>query len=183
MTIKNSFLPTVLILILLTFLFACGQVESSKKISQVVNAKTSDHSLKVDTFSTFPPDIDGCSCYFSNDSIDFTNHDYIYVNDFAQISFLKINGVMTKFTQTDFKKVDNVNTYAKYKSDSYEFTIEVKDGKQSGDETQLKMGKIKLTDKKGNTLIRNFYGDAVASGIKKNLLLTRPLQKWRATFI
>lgn len=159
MTDKNSFLPTFSIFIIVTFLFACGQVNSSKNVSQIENSKPSDQQLKIDTFSTFPPEIDGCSCYFSNDSIDFKNSTYIFANDFAQISFLKINGFMTKFTQIDFKKIDEANTYVQYKSEEYEMTIEVKSGKQSGDETQLKTGTIKLTDKKGSTLIKDFYGE------------------------
>jgi hypothetical protein len=38
-------------------------------------------------------------------------------------------------------------------------TIESKDGIQNGDETWLKTGTIKLTDKNGKTITKTFYGE------------------------
>ncbi|MFO0477845.1 MAG: hypothetical protein ACK50L_03570 [Bacteroidota bacterium] len=159
MTFKNKFLPTFLTVVTLTFLFACGQSSSNKSVTQTDNIEPDEEVLTIDTFSTFPPEIDGCSCYFSNDSTAFNKSEYIYMNDFAQTSFLKINGVLTKFTQTDFKEVSKTTTMAKAKSDKYEMTIEVIDGKQSGDETELKSGTIKLTGKNGETITKTFYGE------------------------
>jgi hypothetical protein len=159
MTIKNRFLTTFSTLVTLTFLFACGQSNSYKSVSQTENIKSDDQALTIDTFSTFPPEIDGCSCYFSNDSTEFKKREYIYMNDYAQTSFLKVNGVLTKFTQTDFKEIDSLNIKAIYQSDSYEMTIESKDGIQNGDETWLKTGTIKLTDKNGKTITKTFYGE------------------------
>ena len=100
MTFKNKFLPIFLIAGMLTFLFVCGQSSSNKSVTQTDKIKPDEEVLTIDTFSTFPPEIDGCSCYFSNDSTEFNKREYIYMNDFAQTSFLKINGVLTKFTQT-----------------------------------------------------------------------------------
>jgi hypothetical protein len=159
MLFKNKFLSTFLTAVTLTFLFACGQSSSNKCVTQTDNKKPDNDILTIDTFSTFPPEIDGCSCYFSNDSAEFNKSEYIYMNDFAQTSFLKINGVLTKFTQTDYKEVSKTTTISKAKSDKYEMTIEVIDGKQSGDETSLKSGTIKLTDKNGKTIIKTFYGE------------------------
>ncbi len=159
MKYKNKFLPTFLTAITLTFLFACGQNNSNKNISQADNLTTDDQVLTIDTFSTFPPEIDGCSCYFSNDSTEFRKSEYIYINDYAQTSFLKISGVLTKFTQTDFKEIDSLNVKAEYKSDNYEMLIESKDSIQNGDETWLKTGTITLTDKKGKTITKTFYGE------------------------
>ena len=147
MTLKNQFLPIYFSIIILTVLSACG------------HSQTNEPGLTIGTFSTLPPEIEGCSCYFSTDSTEFRHGVYIYINDFAQISFLKINGIMTEFTQIDFKKVDETTTIAKAKSELYEMTIEVKDGKQSGEETSVKFGKIKLTDKTGRTVTKTFYGE------------------------
>lgn len=159
MKIKNRLSETILTVLILTFLLACGKSNSDKNVMQANNNAIDKPVLSIDTFSTFPTEIDGCSCYFSNNSAEFKKGEYIYVNDFAQTSFLKINGVMTKFKQTDLKKIDNVTTVAKAKSENYEMTIEVKDGIQSGDEASLKSGTIKLTDKKGKTIIKVFYGE------------------------
>jgi hypothetical protein len=155
----NKFLSTFLSITTLTLLFACGQSNSNKNVTQTDIKTTDDQVLSIDTFSIFPPEIDGCSCYFSNDSTEFNKGEYIYMNDFAQTSFLKINGVLIKFTQTDYKNVSKTTTVAKAKSDKYEMTIEVIDGKQSGDETALKSGTIKLTGKNGETITKTFYGE------------------------
>lgn len=152
MTSKNKYLSTILITVTLTLLLACRQGNSDKTMEQRVN-------LTIDTFTTVPPEIDGCSCYFSKDSLEFKKGDYVYVNDFAQTSFLRINGVLTKFTQTEFKEVNKTKTLAKAKSDKYEMTIEVFDGRQNGDETSLKTGTIKVTDKNGKTITMTFYGE------------------------
>jgi len=159
MIFKNKFISTILIAITVTFLFACGQSNNNKNVTQTDNEIIDDQVMTIDTFSTFPPEIDGCSCYFSNDSTEFKKSEYIYMNDYAQTSFLKINGVLTKFTQTDSKEIDSLNVIAKYKGDNYEMTIESKDGIQNGDETWLKTGTIKLTDKKGKTITKTFYGE------------------------
>lgn len=160
MTKKNKFKPTVLLVITLTLMFACRQ-KPKMVINDMPTITNSEQvaTLKIDTFSTFPPEIDGCSCYFSNNPLEFEEGKYIYANDFGDISFLKINGVLTKFKQTEFKKVSKSTIIAKFKSDSYEMTIEVVDGKQSGEETTLKTGTIKVTDKNGKTITKNFYGE------------------------
>ena len=159
MTFKNKFLQTIFIVVTLTFFFACGQNDSNNNVTQVDNTTIDNQVLTIDTFATFPPEIDGCSCYFANDSTEFKKGEYIYMNDFAQTSFLKINGLLTKFTQIDFKDIDSLNVKAKYKSDNFEMSIEVKDGPQNGDETMLKTGTIKLTHKNGQTITRTFYGE------------------------
>lgn len=135
--------------------FGCGQNNTGNKknnLASVINTT-------IDTFSSLPPEIVDCSCYFSNDSNEFKNGEYIYVNDFAEISFLKINGTMRKFVQTSFRKIDLSHSKAEYQSDGYKMTIEILEVKQSGYETSLKSGTIKLTDKNGKTITRSFYGE------------------------
>lgn len=159
MKFKNKILSRLLTVITLTFLFACGQSNTNKNTTQTDSIIPDNQALTIDPFSTFPPEIDGCSCYFSTDSTEFKKGKYIYMNDYAQTSFLKINGIMTKFTQIDFKEIDSLNLIVKYKSDNYKMTIEAKDGIQNGDETWLKTGTIKLTDKNGKTATKTFYGE------------------------
>lgn len=156
---RNKILTIFLSVTALTLLFACGQSNTKKNVTQTDSITKNDQTLTIDTFSTFPPEIDGCSCYFSNDSVEFKKGEYIYMNDFAQTSFLKINGVLTKFTQTEFKDLNKTTRIAKAKSDKFEMTIEIHDGIQNGDETWLNTGTIKLTDKNGKTITKTFYGE------------------------
>ncbi|WP_316635153.1 hypothetical protein [uncultured Flavobacterium sp.] len=159
MILKNKFILSSLI-VMIIILASCQKNNLNKDISQTKDKTIEKQvALSIDTFSTFPPEIDGCSCYFSNDSIEFKQEKYIFMNDFAETSFLKINGILTKFTQIDFKEIDSLNTIARYKSGNLNMTIELKDGKQNGDETYLKTGKIKLTNKNGKTITKTFYGE------------------------
>lgn len=156
---KSNFL-VLKVLSCFTFLFLFGcQLNSTKcpKSSNIL--KTKKQSISIDTFSTFPPEIDGCSCYFSKDSTDFINGAYIYMNDYNKISFLKINGVLTKFTQTNFKQITKSKSISKSASENYELTIEVRKAKQNGDETSLFEGTIKLKDKNGKIISSAFYGE------------------------
>ena len=146
-----KYFPVLISALIFTFFLSCKSGNS--------DGNTSDQLLSIDTFSTFPPEIEGCACYFSNNETDFKNDLYIYMNDHAQLSFLTINGVLTKFIQTEYKKIDSLNTVEKFRSDDYEITIHTIYGEQNGDETSLYSGTIELTDKKGKTIKKSFYGE------------------------
>ena len=144
--------------ILILNLFSCGQKEKNERLMNTDKNEETPVTLSIDTVSDFPPEISGCSCYFSNDSIEFKKEIYIYMNDFAQTSFLKINGKLTKFIQTEFKEITEIKTISIAKSSDYEITVEINNGTKYGYETSIHSGSIKLTDKKGNTITREFYG-------------------------
>ena len=155
----------LLFIFILLFMISCSNSKEKKfnniqqdTISNIVQS-AEKQTITIETFSTFPPEIDGCSCCFSNNATEFKKGEYIYMNDFAQISFMKINGVLTKFTLTDFQNIDSLNIKAKYKSDNYELIIETKDENQKDSETTIKFGTIKLTNKKGAIVSRRFYGE------------------------
>ena len=116
-----------------------------------------DEIADFDTFSTFPPEIDGCSCYFSNDKAEFKNEQYIFMYDFDKISFIKINGVLTKLIRVDGG--DNISYgKLKFKNDNYEMEIEFNEPKEEGYEAVHMTGKIKLKDKNGKTISKVMYG-------------------------
>lgn len=154
----NKFLRTFLIVLSLCYLGACGQTDGNKKNIQAGDIKNAKETITMETFSDFPPEIIGCSCYFSNDSIEFKQGEYIYMKDFSQTSFLKINGVLTKFTQTELN-INGATTIAKAKSDQFEMTIEINDGAPSDYEVSQKTGVIKLSDQKGNSITKTFFGE------------------------
>lgn len=145
--------------ILLAFVFACGPGGANKNAKQPGVAEAENYVLTVDTFSTFPAEIEGCSCYFSNDSTEFKQGEYIYMNDFGKISFLKINNVLVKFTQTGREEIDSLNVKETYKSDAYEMEIHIRHIGRNGYETWLNTGTITLKDKQGNSVEKKFYGE------------------------
>lgn len=133
--------------------FDDGQVTKTKK----PNIKNQE--LTIGTFSYFPSEIDGCSCCYSKDSLDFKNGSYIYANDFEQTSFLKINGILTKFIQSERKELNKNTRISIAKSAQYELTIEIHDVRKNGDETWINTGKITVKDKNGNRTTKSFYGE------------------------
>ncbi|MDR2009759.1 MAG: hypothetical protein LBQ22_04685 [Bacteroidales bacterium] len=124
------------------------------------NNTINEQNLTIDTFSTFPPEIDGCSCYFSEDSIEFENEQYIFMYDLWQVSFVKINGVLTKFTRIDDgnDEVHFSDFKTKFKNDNYEIEIEFNAVVGEGYESSLIIGRIKLTNRKGTTITKTMYG-------------------------
>lgn len=156
---RKSFLQVALAFIFLSFMFACGPKKQTQNKPENNDSTKIDIQLSIDTFATFPDDISGCSCYFSNDSTEFRNGKYIFLNDYAEISYMKINGKLTKFSKTQNIESDKFLKVLKAKNDLYEVTVEIKEEKKNGYETRLNKGTIRITDKKGHSISKCFYGE------------------------
>lgn len=151
--------------ILFSILFLCGLVSCKRNdavtpVNQnsVNKTITKTQPFAVTSFSNVPKEIDGCACYFSKESIEFKNNKYVYVNDFAETSFVTINDTLIKFTQTAYRKADTTAAVAKYISRNYKMMILVKDNQTTGKESASKTGVIKITDAKGKSVKQTFYG-------------------------
>jgi hypothetical protein len=117
--------------------------------------ETLDGIADIDTFSDFPPEISGCACYFSNDKTEFENKQYIFMYDFEEISFIKINGILTKLIRVREDDEININFgNLKFENDNYEMEIEFIDIE---DDINME-GKIKLKDENGKTISKTMYG-------------------------
>lgn len=157
MKLKNLINAIFFVVVFVLFAFGCKQTTPGN--TQATTTAPMKEALSIDTFSTFPPEIDGCACYVSSDSSAFNKGVYIYMNDYGKISILKINGVLTKFTETDRKEIGEEKTIIKSKSEEYEMTVEMVNGKQNGDETWLKTGTIKLSKKGSKSISKAFFGE------------------------
>lgn len=160
MNVKNHCRSVFPALVALVLLAGCGQSNTDKTPAATGALAPDAGGLTLDTFGDFPPEIDGCSCYFSSDSAAFGKGQFLYVNDYMETSFLKINGMLTKFVQTSLEEIDGATSVMTAKAgDQYELTIEIEAGSQNGDETWLKTGRLKVTDKSGHTVSTAFYGE------------------------
>ena len=54
--------------------------------------------INIETFTIIPKDIDGAGCEFFLSSSDKKKSNYIFVNDFADLAYMRINGKIEKFT-------------------------------------------------------------------------------------
>lgn len=156
--------PIKTFLFILTFIQSLSMVYGqSNGINTTVNSKIKPvpiHFLTIDTFSYIPPDVEGCTCFYSNDSIQHSKRIYIYAANLDSVSYLKINGVLTKFSKVvNTKMVNSSNREVTICNDLYEIIIHSIHGKPLGDEVWEVIGTITLKDKFGNIVRRKFYGD------------------------
>jgi hypothetical protein len=78
------------------------------------NAKKSKEGVEIslDIFSDLPKEIEGCGCYFYLSKKDKKEEKYIFMNDFAKIAFVSINGKMEKFTLKEYQTGSNIYLYS-----------------------------------------------------------------------
>ena len=150
--------PFILLILFVQLLLSCGQNLQSNKTSSNESISSKDSQILIDTFSTFPPEIDGCACYFSNDQTEFKNDKYIYADDYGNNAFVSIDGVMTKFVLKKSDTLPGDRSVETFVNDNYEITIDVKQVGQI-DETWQKKGTIKIKPKEGKEIIKNIYGE------------------------
>jgi hypothetical protein len=149
----------LIIAILVTqLLLSCGDNQHSKKSNAVINVPAEEKKINIDTFSTFPPEIVGCACYFSNNKKEFKNKKYIYADDYGDNAFISVNGKMTKFVLNKSTKLHNTHYVQTFVNDDYEITIDVKQVSQL-DETWQKTGTLKIKPKVGKVIVKNIYGE------------------------
>jgi hypothetical protein len=161
----TNIFKTVFIFLAFSTIISCGQNEPIKQQASNANLQIENKKdcvikqpILVDTFSTFPPEIDGCSCYFSNNEKEFKNNIYVYVDDYQDTSFVRINGIMTKFKLVDSKQISEKHLIKKYDNKDFELIIDIKQVGQL-DETWQQKGTFKLTRKGGKTITKNIYGE------------------------
>ncbi|HOF16813.1 MAG TPA: hypothetical protein PLF32_08365 [Bacteroidales bacterium] len=67
--------------------------------------------IHLESFSDLPDEIDGCSCYFSISQEDLESERYIFVNDFAALAFVKIEGKLIRFELQNHDEKRNIYYY------------------------------------------------------------------------
>jgi hypothetical protein len=69
--------------------------------AQEVVKKYQEHDtvciMQMNSFTNIPEEIDGCSCFFSVSQEELKKGCYIFVNDFASLAFVKIQGELKRF--------------------------------------------------------------------------------------
>ncbi|HSH66050.1 MAG TPA: hypothetical protein VLB84_09680, partial [Bacteroidia bacterium] len=101
----SNFIPLLFLTIPLSFFFACTQ-DNKQEIKQEIKMRSdSTHSQKkiifINTF-TSSPETDSCACFFSTDSTSYHNQSYIFAYNLSTLAYMKINGEMITFKQTEY---------------------------------------------------------------------------------
>ena len=112
-------------------------------------------SIKLNTFTKLPNDVEGCVCYFYLSRLDETKRRYIMSEAFAQIAYVSINGKMQRFKLVDFK--DKV--FYVYTNGNYILRVEFKVNIKNDDENFKVIGVLKIFKAKKLLIKKNIFGE------------------------
>lgn len=129
---------------------------SNKKLDSTDTKQQSKLIISLNTFTNLPDEIQGCACYFYLTKRDEKRGEYIFVNDFAQISYISINGKLEKFNLINHSDNDDIFLYS---NGLYLLKIELLDKKGDGNEGFSTKGVLTLKKGKDTLLKKNFIGD------------------------
>ncbi len=119
---------SVLTLLLAVILISCKKENTSIKTTDEISVndslnesiidstEISKNNFQLETFG-FPPEVEGCSCYFAESKSDFDAEKYIYIDDYGNKGYIKVNGKLVKipmeegdFDPSNFQKnIENEN--------------------------------------------------------------------------
>lgn len=149
---------TPFVLALFTLMSTHGEKSLVKETSPKDSVDKPNEQIIIDTFTKFPPEIDGCACSFSNNNVEFQKKKYVFVNDYGDVAFVSINGVMTQFEHKKQEILSSKHSIDIYANDNYEITIDIKQIGQKGETWQQK-GILKIKSMTGKEVIKNIYGE------------------------
>ncbi len=156
----------VLIIASLMMLFSCKKEEKVSEnkttadsliiANDSVNVAETLNQINLETFG-FPAEVNGCSCYFAKTKEDFEQEKYVYIDDYGNNAFLKIDGktVKIEMKEGDF---DPDNFSKIIRNDEYSVTIQGKKVNEL-EEVMMFKGTMTVENKKGEKTVTPIYGE------------------------
>jgi hypothetical protein len=145
-------------LVVLMILFVeiyCGQSQSSNNFNNKTLTTIDSTIIYLERFTDIPQEIDGCACYFFISQEDREKSQYIFVNDWALLAFVKINGQIVKFEQQKYDDKKNVYFYTHHTD---KMKVEITKKIAEDYESVVVEGIITIETEKGH-LQQKFIGD------------------------
>lgn len=113
----------------------------------LIGCQAPEKNLNLESFKDFPPEIDGCSCYFSTNQSDFESGVYLYMDNYFDLAFIKIDGELITFKKT----ISGDSETGKWVNDNYLLSL-TKTEQSTVDETIQYSGFLTLK-KDGMTIL------------------------------
>lgn len=162
-----------MILVAIVFVFsfaACDQESKMTSPDKGVTSDTKEHLNKegtskfsINVIQSLPEEIEGCGCYFSSDSTDNIDKQFIFVSNYDSTAFISINNRLTRLKLvksgrdvTSFGDHDHVEVY---ESSQYKVTVDIKYLKSNGEETWSNQGNLIVEDRFGQSILQKFVGE------------------------
>lgn len=145
---------------------------SCKKENTVSENSTPTETIKVDSASSkilqtsddlnlqtfgFPPEVDGCSCYFSKNKEDFENEKYIYIDDYGKTAYIKMDNKLHKIAMKN-DDFDPENFQKEIKNEDQSIKISGKKVKEL-EEVMMFKGTMEVKLKNGKKSTVPIYGE------------------------
>jgi hypothetical protein len=158
---------TFLALLTLTLL-SCGGEKQQPSVALPVpepEKVIEDNTLFISTFDTIPDEISGCGCSFASDSLAYKLNHLLFADDIGEIAYMKINGKITRLTQSKDATEENVSiatdstaTHAVYKGNGIEVILDSRKGRDIDYEVWEETGTITVKQDDGQTITKSIYG-------------------------
>ena len=143
-------------------LFGCNDApksEGNEKETAPTAPSAALNEIQIQPLEDWPDAIEGCSCYSSGSKKEFENRNYIYLDDYQDLAFMKINGQLEKFSlfQSDTLS-SSVDSRKIWTNENFEVIIETRQIGQI-DETWQHKGKLILKSNDGEVIEQEIYGE------------------------
>ena len=142
------------------FLISCESRKEQVAKQRIEEFLSKDPVWQLNPITEFPESIDGCSCYFSRNNQEFEKGKYIYLNDFASLSYLNINGELVEFNLVQSSDSTSKAKFHLYRSKKFELKVTIEKETDLDEELAKLEGKLLLKDlKTGQTKTFSYVGE------------------------
>lgn len=116
----------------------------------------------LDDYNGFPPEIEGCTCYFSENNEKFKKQQFLFTSNADGLGVVAINNKQVKLKQVsivrDKDPGSNNENISVYEADGYKVTVRITGKTRSGDEVWTNTGTITV-EKDGKKIEKPFTGE------------------------
>ncbi|MFN6379015.1 MAG: hypothetical protein ACK4WD_07055 [Flavobacteriales bacterium] len=162
-----------MILVAIVFVFSFAACDQESKMTSPDKGVTSDNKehlnkegtskFSINVIQSLPEEIEGCGCYFSSDSTDNIDKQFIFVSNYDSTAFISINNRLTRLklvkSGTDVTSFGDHDHIEVYESSQYKVTVDIKYLKSNGEETWSNQGNLLVEDRFGQSILQKFVGE------------------------
>lgn len=116
----------------------------------------------LDDYKGFPPEIEGCTCYFSENKEKFKNQQFLFTSNADGLCVVAINNKQLRLKQVsiirDKDPGSNNENISVFEGDGWKVTVRITGKERSGDEVWTNTGTITV-EKDRKKLEKSFTGE------------------------
>lgn len=133
----------------------------ANKGMQVIEDNTPDFTF--DDYKGFPPEIESCSCYFSENDAKFAEQYFFFTSNPDGLAIVRINNKQLKLKQIALPRyrepANSSETIEVYEGDVYTVTVHTTSKEKRGEEVWTNKGTITVEKKDGKKIVKQFTGE------------------------